>query len=166
MNKLKTKIFKNFAEFSKRENKDVNGVTTDFSKANPNYIKENKTNKGCWNCSDCSGKRERGYHTQIPTIKNIHQAILTATSTKSSLNMNEWHTCDTTHCRAGWVVFLAGEVGLTLEEQTSTQFAASQIYKKSSDIRVSPVRFYETDNEAMEDIKRCAELEKQASTEK
>jgi hypothetical protein len=34
-----------------------------------------------------------------------------------------------------------------------------QIYKASSDIRVSPVRFYETNEVAMADIKRCAEEE-------
>jgi hypothetical protein len=73
--------------------------------------------------------------------------------------MDAWHTCDTTHCRAGWVVFLAGEEGRKLETNTSTQFAAMQIYKASSPIRVSPVRFFESNNEAMQDMKRCAEKE-------
>ncbi len=70
--------------------------------------------------------------------------------------MGNWHTCETTHCRAGWVTTLAGEAGKKLEEQTSTEFAAMQIYKASSTIRVSPVRFYETNEKAMEDIIRCA----------
>lgn len=73
--------------------------------------------------------------------------------------MGSWHACETTHCRAGWVVHLAGESGKALEQQTSTPFAAMMIYKASSDIRVSPVRFYETDTVAMADMKRCAELE-------
>lgn len=76
--------------------------------------------------------------------------------------MNDWHTCDTTHCRAGWVVFLAGKEGKELEEKTSTPFAAMQIYKKSSEIKVSPVRFYDNADRAMEDIKLCAELEQAA----
>jgi len=76
--------------------------------------------------------------------------------------MSTWHTCDTTHCRAGWVEFLAGAEGKKLAEQTSTLFAAMQIYHKSCpDIPVSPVRFYETNEVAMADMKRCAELEKQ-----
>jgi hypothetical protein len=34
-----------------------------------------------------------------------------------------------------------------------------QIYHKSSDIKVSPPRFFETNDQAMEDMKRCAALE-------
>jgi hypothetical protein len=74
--------------------------------------------------------------------------------------MDDWHTCDTTHCRAGWVVFLAGEEGKELENKTSTPFAAMQIYHKSSPIQVSPTRFFETDKKSMEDMKACAEKEK------
>ena len=73
--------------------------------------------------------------------------------------MSDWHSCDTRHCRAGWVVTLAGEEGKKLEDATSTLFAAMQIYKASSSIRVSPTRFYEENETAMEDIKRCAEDE-------
>jgi hypothetical protein len=50
--------------------------------------------------------------------------------------------------------------GKTLEKLTSTLFAAMQIYKKSSPIRVYPPRFFESNEIAMADIKRCAELEK------
>ena len=81
-----------------------------------------------------------------------------------ALNMGYWHTCDTTHCRAGWVVFLAGAPGKVLEGHTSTQFAAMQIYKASSPIRVSPTRFFETNEVAIADIASCAEQEKAAAT--
>jgi len=77
--------------------------------------------------------------------------------------MDEWHNCDTTHCRAGWVVHLAGDRGKLLEAYTSTEYAAMQIYKASSSIKVPPARFYATDEAAMEDIKRCAELEASGS---
>ena len=73
--------------------------------------------------------------------------------------MGDWHTCDTTHCRAGWVVFLAGKEGKKLEQETSTLFAAMQIYKKSSPIRVFPPRFFDKNKEALEDMKMCAEKE-------
>ena len=73
--------------------------------------------------------------------------------------MGSWHTCNTTHCRAGWVVFLAGEGGKLLEEKTETAFAAMAIYRASSDIRVSPNMFYVSDEEALKDMKRCAEEE-------
>lgn len=96
----------------------------------------------------------------IPVIENIHQKILEVTSKDNALNMSDWHTCDTTHCRAGWVTFLAGEEGKALEKQTSTLFAAMQIYKNSSpSIPVSPVRFFDDGKRAMADIQRCAKEE-------
>ena len=74
--------------------------------------------------------------------------------------MAEWHTCETTHCRAGWVVALAGEDGKELELQIGTLLAAMVIYRASSDIKVSPSAFYFSDEEALKDMKRCADLEK------
>jgi len=73
--------------------------------------------------------------------------------------MDDWHSCETTHCRAGWAVTLAGEDGKELESQTDTAFAAMVIYRASSDIRVSPNMFYVNNEEALRDMKRCAELE-------
>jgi hypothetical protein len=95
-----------------------------------------------------------------PVIENIHQKVYEAASAPKALDMTDWHTCDTTHCRAGWAVHLAGEAGAKLERQTSTLFAAMQIYKASSKIEVSPVRFYESNEVALEDMKTCAEKEK------
>lgn len=83
--------------------------------------------------------------------------------------MSQWHGddrvnakgeyCGTVHCRAGWVIVIAGKDGIELENKTSTLFAAMQIYKASSTIRVSPTRFYGSNQKALEDIKRCAEAE-------
>ena len=95
----------------------------------------------------------------MPILKNIHDLVFKATIEEGALEMNDWHTCDTMHCRGGWVTFLAGEKGKELEDKTSTLFAAMQIYKKSSSIKVSPVRFFESDKIALNDIKRCALLE-------
>lgn len=93
----------------------------------------------------------------IPVVPNIHTALFeVVTTTPKSLDMDHWHSCDTTHCRGGWVVTLAGEAGKALEKLTTTEFAAMQIYKASSLIRVSPVRFHESNEVAMADIKRCA----------
>ncbi len=55
-----------------------------------------------------------------------------------------------------------GEVtGQKLKEITSYEFAAMMIYKASSVIKVSPVRFYEGNEAAMKDIERCAAEEKE-----
>ena len=79
---------------------------------------------------------------EIPIIKNIHQSVFEAASaTGCALDMGSWHSCETTHCRAGWVIHLAGEAGYALEEATDTPFAALMIYKKSSEIPVKNLFF-------------------------
>ena len=45
------------------------------------------------------------------------------------------------------------------EDKTSNLFAAMQIYKVSSPIRVSPSRFFDANNVALEDMKKCSEEE-------
>lgn len=82
-----------------------------------------------------------------------------AVNNKDALDMSDWHSCETTHCRAGWVVHLAGKEGYELEKETSTIFASMQIYKKSGNIPVSPVRYFDSNKDAMIDIERCAKLE-------
>ena len=211
---MATKIFKDIYEFWAREDRKLNGVSQEFANENPDYEKQNETNEGCWNCSDCSGcsrcsdcsdcsgcsdcsdcsrcsgcsdcsrcsrcsdcsglknaspvEQEqtsddpRIAEVKIPVIENIHQKVLEAvTADTHKLNMSEWHTCDTTHCRAGWVVHIAGKDGYELEKKTSTLFAAQQIYHHSCpDVPVSPTRFYEPNEKAMSDIINCAEKEK------
>ena len=76
--------------------------------------------------------------------------------------MSTWHTCDTTHCRAGWVVRLAGEKGAALEKFFNTPLAAALIYRESSPHKVPMMRFYDDNEMAMVDMKRLAELEKKA----
>lgn len=102
---------------------------------------------------------------EVPVIEDIHQKVYEFASQPGALNMSTWHTCDTTHCRAGTVVHLAGEAGYELEKKTSCLFAAMQIYKASDPVnRVSPCRFYESNVVAMEDMKRMAEIEAKGVT--
>ena len=74
--------------------------------------------------------------------------------------MCTWHTCNTTHCRAGWVVHLAGEEGYKLEKRFSTPLAASMIYRESSSIGVHMPEFYKNDMNALENMKELADEEK------
>jgi hypothetical protein len=80
---------------------------------------------------------------------------LAACSGDNALDMRKWHTCNTTHCRAGWVVHLAGEAGYALERFHNTALAAQLIYRESGS-PISPVRFYDTDEEAMADMRKRA----------
>ena len=110
----------------------------------------------CSDCSDCSDLFPQKAPATVPVIQDIHQKVFAAASQPGCLNMDAWHTCDTTHCRAGWVVTLAGEAGRQLEKATSTLFAAMQIYKASG-YPISPVRFYDDNETALADMRRLAE---------
>jgi len=76
--------------------------------------------------------------------------------------MSTWHTCEKTHCRAGWVVALAGEAGRLLEQFHDTPLAAMLIYDASTseDFRINPCRFYDSNEDALADMKRLAETTK------
>lgn len=38
----------------------------------------------------------------VPVVENVHAKILAAIEAGGTLDMWTWHTCATTHCRAGW----------------------------------------------------------------
>jgi uncharacterized protein YjbI with pentapeptide repeats len=109
--------------------------------------------------SDLSGSNLRG----VPFIKDIHQTVYQAASVPpEALDMSKWHKCETTHCRAGWVVTLAGEGGKALEWAMGTAAAAAMIYLKS-DPKIERIPdFYANNEDALADMKRLAELEKAA----
>jgi len=107
--------------------------------------------------ADLRGADLRG----VPKIPNIHQTIYTAASQPGALNMGNWH-CGTSHCRAGWVVTLAGDGGKALEWAMGTPTAATLIYLASDPERFKKERlpnFYCGNDEALEDMKRMADEE-------
>jgi hypothetical protein len=71
--------------------------------------------------------------------------------------MMTWHTCEKRHCRAGWIVTLAGAEGKALESYFNTELAAMLIYRASTGECINPARFYDSDEEALADMKRLAE---------
>jgi len=70
--------------------------------------------------------------------------------------MGHWHTCETTHCRAGWVVHLAGAAGYALEKFHNVELAAMLIYRESG-YHINPAKFYQSNEEALADMKALAE---------
>jgi hypothetical protein len=77
-------------------------------------------------------------------------------SQPKALDMGNWHSCNTTHCRGGWVVHLAGEAGYALERFHDTLLAAQLIYRESG-YKINPGRFFDSNEEAMEDMRKLAE---------
>lgn len=94
----------------------------------------------------------------VPKIPDIHKRVYEAASQPGALDMSEWHTCSTTHCRAGWVTHLAPG-GTDLEIELGTDAAAALIYLASDpDLERIP-SWYETNEKALQDMKRLAENE-------
>ena len=99
-------------------------------------------------------KRYRERHPDVPVVERLDSRILEAvTSGGGVLDMGAWHTCETTHCRAGWAITLAGEPGRKLESERGPHVAGLMIYRASTGR--SP-HFFASNERAMEDIKRCA----------
>ncbi len=93
----------------------------------------------------------------MPVIKDIHTTIYAAASNPKALAMERWHTCEKTHCRAGWVVTLAGSEGKALEKFYNTELAAMLIYDASDPgFKINPARFYDSNDDALADMKRLA----------
>ena len=74
------------------------------------------------------------------------------------MDMGNWHKCEQTHCRGGWVVTLAGEAGAKLEWFHNSELAAMLIYYESG-YHINPARFYDSNAVALADMKRLAEEE-------
>jgi hypothetical protein len=95
----------------------------------------------------------------IPKIPGLDRRVFEAASAPGALEMTSWHICQKTHCRAGWIVALAGPEGRALEQFYNTELAAMLIYRESTGRRINPARFYDDNDEALADMKRLAEGE-------
>ena len=91
----------------------------------------------------------------IPIVADIDRKVFQAVQKSDKLEMRRWHSeCGTKHCRAGWVIVIAGGAGTELEAAIGTNAAAALIYYRS---RGNIPDFF-TDNEtAMQSIVDDAE---------
>ena len=93
---------------------------------------------------------------EIPLLPNIDAAILEAVEKDGNkLDMGSWHTCQTTHCRAGWAIHLCGDAGYALEKAIGSSAAGALIYAKSRPDKLVP-NFNASDEDAMADMRACA----------
>ena len=95
----------------------------------------------------------RARNPDVPVVEALDAKILAAIDAGGKLRMDQWHTCETTHCRAGWAITLAGDAGADLERKYGPQRAGSMIYRASTG-RVP--RFFASNKNALADIKACA----------
>jgi uncharacterized protein (DUF2237 family) len=106
-------------------------------------------------------QRYREQHPEVPVVEALDAKLLSILeSGKGKLKMSTWHTCLTTHCRAGWAITLAGDAGKVLEEKYGPQCAGTLIYRASTG---HVPHFFATNERALEDIREQAALQVQAS---
>ena len=101
--------------------------------------------------ADLSG----AYLPEVSPIASIDRQILTAIESGGALDMAAWHTCETTHCRAGWAIQMAGGEGRLLESIYGPSVAGALIYAASRP-GVPVPDFHCTNDEAMADLRQCA----------
>ena len=94
----------------------------------------------------------------VPKIENLDGKILDAIGKEGcSLNMRDWHTCETTHCRAGWAIHLAGESGRVMEGLLGSSTAGALLYARAYPEMKIP-DFTASNEDALADIKARAAL--------
>ena len=92
----------------------------------------------------------------VPVIPDIDATILDAIEAPgAALEMARWHTCETSHCRAGWAIHLAGDAGYALEERLGPSAAGALIYAASGSHPVP--EWGATDDAALEDLRLRAQ---------
>jgi len=67
--------------------------------------------------------------------------------------MSVWHACNTTHCRAGWAITLAGKAGEELEYRFGPEDAGRRIYLASTG---RAPHFFASNYAALADIREQA----------
>ena len=93
-------------------------------------------------------------------VPSLNRKILAAIAAGGKLDMSDWHVCETTHCRAGWTVHVAGAVGRALEFCLGTSTAAALIYRASCPhLKGKIPDFYASTEQALADIEKLAEGE-------
>jgi len=92
----------------------------------------------------------RKKHPEIPIVANLDSSICQiVNSGKGQLEMSTWHSCKTTHCRAGWAIHLAGKPGYELEEKFNAHYAGIMIYLASTGRHPD---FFASNEDALKDI--------------
>jgi hypothetical protein len=97
----------------------------------------------------------RNRHPEVPVVEDLDRKVLAAVGDGEFLEMDNWHTCETTHCRGGHAIHLAGPAGYEFEKQVGNPAIAARMIYRASTGR-SPW-FYDTNEGALADIRRCAE---------
>jgi len=99
----------------------------------------------------------------VPFVPDIDLQLWNILNSVGYLDMSDWHRCETTHCRGGWAIKLAGERGEKLEREVGSLMAAAMIYQASRPDQGFP-DFFAGRLDALSDIQRGAEAQRSILT--
>jgi uncharacterized protein YjbI with pentapeptide repeats len=143
---------------------NLRGANLTYANLNGAHLKDADLEDACLLGANIIESYPSNNDRDIPRISNIHQKLYQAVQPAGALNMDDWHTCDTTHCKAGWIVTLAGAKGKQLEAMYGTSTAAYWIYRASDRHNLlGAINFYGTNATALEELERLSDLEAQQS---
>lgn len=96
-------------------------------------------------------------NVEIPLVEDLHRKVYDAiTGDSCRLDMRQWHTCETIHCRAGWVSTIAfGKERWIAENMHPVSILALAVYLKAYPGMPVP-DWYTSDGDAMLDIRALA----------
>ena len=93
----------------------------------------------------------------LPVVPKLDSKILAAIGEDAAgLDMGSWHTCETTHCIAGWAIHLAGDAGRALEDEVGSNAAGALIYHVSTGVVPD---FFASEESALADLRKRAAAE-------
>ena len=153
---IREAVVKNYANL-----RAANLSDADLSAANLRAADLRDADLSAANLSDANLRDVKNLRYIVPVIENIHQTIYEAASQPDALGMSRWHSCSTTHCRAGWTIVKAGEGGRILESCIGTNAAAALIYVASDPTLERVPNFFASNEQALEDMKAKAEQERE-----
>jgi hypothetical protein len=88
-------------------------------------------------------------------LANVAATVLAA---PESLEMRDWHCCDTSHCLAGWAIHQAGALGQLLEDVHGPHMAGLMLLGIEA-----AAHFYDSNDQALEWLRTISKPEDHSS---
>ena len=122
----------------------------------------NLSNVNLWNVNLSAADLRNARLPELIGVSNLFCFINDQLKAGGSVDMGSWHSCETAHCIAGWVITLAGDAGRVAETLIGTNAAAALIIIQSCPYLNGKVPDFYSDNQtAIEFINQCAAREKE-----
>jgi uncharacterized protein YjbI with pentapeptide repeats len=122
-----------------------------LSGANLSGANLSRANLSCAHLSGANLSGVKGLSIAADARQRL-RSVATAALQDDALAMGAWHTCETTHCIAGWAIHQAGEPGRLLEATLGSQVAGLMLLGIEAH-----AHFYDSNEKAAEYLRNVLE---------